>query len=181
MNCEQYQKWALLDDSGELAIHRRRRLAAHRGACPDCRAFERALSDARAACAMLAIPAVDTVTLSVLHDVDRHQRRRAAVQMMQRRGWAWATAAAILIGALAGVSSLLSRTDASAGGAWASAAVSEWAEWAAVDPIDVSLDVFAEQMARTRDEDPGGAWASMPAQTDEAEQLARELLALWEA
>ncbi|MBP7275329.1 MAG: hypothetical protein KBA51_03915 [Kiritimatiellae bacterium] len=181
MNCANYQKWALLEDSGELAIHRRRRLNTHRASCAECRAFAQAVADARAACAALPVPPVDRVTLSVLQDVGGHHHRRAAQHMARRSGWAWATAATILIGALAGVSVLLSHSENSASNAWAGAAVSEWAEWAAADPIDVSLDVFSEQMARSRDESSSAYWASSPAQSDDTEQLAQELLTLWEA
>ena len=180
MNCERYQMWALLADSGELGSRRARQWTRHAEGCPACREFQRSLNGARAAAAALPVAPVDRVTLSVLQDVALHHRRRTVVQATRQRTMAWAMAASILIGALVGVSALLSRGPASSNHAVAGLASSDFAEWAAADPLDVSLDLFAEQLAKPyADED--AAVASTPAASEDSEDLAQELLQLWEA
>ncbi len=180
MNCERYQMWALLADSGELSPRRGRQWNRHAEGCPACQDFHRSLKGARAAAAMLPVAPVDRVTLSVLQDVALHHRRRTVLQVTRQRTVAWAMAASILIGSLVGVSALLSRGPGSPNRAIAGLASPEFAEWAAADPLDVSLDLFAEQLAKPyADED--AAWASTPTTSEESEDLAQELLQLWEA
>lgn len=180
MKCERYQTWALLHDSGELGARRARQLARHAGDCPACRGFQQGLGDARAAMAALPVAPVDRVTLSVLQDVALHHRRRSAQRMVRQRAVAWAMAASIFIGALIGVSALLSGGSITPSGATAGLASPDWTEWAAADPLDVSLDVFAEQLSLSNS-DEEAAWASTPAASEDSEDLAQELLQLWEA
>ncbi len=45
MQCQTWQKWILLEASGELAGWRRRRLARHLQACEACRVFQRHLAE----------------------------------------------------------------------------------------------------------------------------------------
>jgi predicted anti-sigma-YlaC factor YlaD len=176
MNCKEFQFWILRRDSGELSTWSAQRLSRHLVRCAVCREFDQALANAHRAVSLLPVPEVDRVTLAVLKDVATHHRRRH-LRMTGRARVAWATAASLLIGAMIGALVLLAPSSdpepnlADIGGAaWS-------AELLAMDALDVSMDLFAEELAALEAETEDTALAGG---TDDAERIAQEILALWE-
>jgi hypothetical protein len=178
MKCKEFQFWILRRDSGELTTWRAQLLSRHLTRCAMCREFDQALASAHRAVALLPVPGVDRVTLAVLKDVATHHRRRH-LRMTGRARMAWATAASLLIGAMIGALVLLAPSS-DPGPSLADLGKTAWpAEFAAVDALDVSMDLFAEELAALEAEADDAAVAG--GGTEDAEHIAREILALWEA
>jgi hypothetical protein len=176
MNCKEFQFWILRRDSHELSTWSAQRLSRHLVRCAVCREFDLALANAHRAVSLLPVPEVDRVTLAVLKDVAMHHRRRH-LHMTGRARVAWATAASLLIGAMIGALVLLAPSSdpgpslANLGGAAGTT------DLAAMDTLDVSMDLFAEELAALEAEAEDTALAGG---TEDAELIAREILALWE-
>lgn len=103
MQCQIWQKWMLLDETGELQAWRRRRLKRHLQACGGCRVFQRNLAEiSRLHQPAAAQPAPATIA-GIQAMIREHRPARApaqaAVFWRPRRLQAAAILAVLLTGA----------------------------------------------------------------------------------
>lgn len=89
MNCNNAQKWILLEDSGELSKKHGGVLAVHLEKCPDCRNFRRMVTDARTA----SLPAKEP-SAAVLNMIKR-EARKLAPESKQAKSLHWKPALAM--------------------------------------------------------------------------------------